>query len=138
MCGAHTWRREFAPNLFFAQTSIPGSSGESLDDIEANPLRYDLVRFQVDPGDVVIHHFRTVHGAGGNRSSHPRRTPSLRYSGDDMRYWHRLGTPDQPYQHHALREGDTLDSEAFPVVWPRPFPGFSLSDTYYSRRLSVP
>lgn len=131
--GSHRWGREFLPNMFFAHIGVPGSSGESLEEIEANPQLHDLVRFDVEPGDVVIHHFRTVHGAGGNRSSHTRRALSLRYAGDDMRYWRRPGTPDQPYQHHALQDGDPLDSEAFPVVWPRPFPGFSLSDAHYNR-----
>ncbi|MEI9888937.1 MAG: phytanoyl-CoA dioxygenase family protein [Rhizomicrobium sp.] len=135
--GSHRWGREFAPNMFFAQIGIPGSSGESLEAIEADPERHDLVRFEVEPGDIVIHHFRTVHGAGGNRSSHARRALSLRYAGDDMRYWRRPGTPEQPYQHHALRDGDPLDSEAFPVVWPRPFPGFSLADAYYNRLASA-
>ena len=50
-----------------------------------------------------------------------------------MHYHRRPGTPDQPYQHHALREGDPLDSEVFLVVWPKPFPGFSLADAYYDR-----
>lgn len=118
--GSHRWGREFAPNMFFAHVGIPGSSGESLEELEQNPERYDLIRFDVEPGDIVVHHFRTVHGSGGNRSAHPRRALSLRYAGDDMRYWRRPGTPDQPYQHHSLQDGDPLDSDAFPVVWPRP------------------
>jgi len=121
--GSHRWGREFLPNMFFAHVGIPGSTGESLEHIEADPDAFDLVRFDVAPGDVVVHHFRTVHGSGGNRSSHTRRALSLRYAGDDMRYWRRPGTPDQPYQRHALQEGDPLDSAAFPVVWPRPLPG---------------
>ncbi len=131
--GSHRWGREFMPNMFFAHVGIPGSAGESLEAIEANPQDYDLVRFAVEPGDIVIHHFRTVHGAGGNRSAHTRRALSLRYAGDDMRYWRRPGTPEQPYQRHALQDGDALDSEAFPMVWPRPFPGFSLADAHYDR-----
>lgn len=128
--GSHRWGREFAPNMFFAQIGIPGSAGESLVELEADPGRYDLVQFAVEPGDVVIHHFRTVHGAGGNRSARPRRALSLRYAGEDMCYFARPGTPEQPYQRHALEDGDPLDSEVFPVVWPKPYPGFSLADAY--------
>ena len=135
--GSHRWGREFAPNMFFAHIGIPGSSGESLEEIEANPQRYDLVRFDTKPGDIVIHHFRTVHGAGGNRSSHTRRALSLRYAGDDMRYWGRPGTPDQPYQHHSLQDGDLLDSEAFPVVWPQPSPGSSLAENLNNNSASA-
>ena len=135
--GSHRWGRKFVPNMFFAHVGIPGSSGESLAEIEAHPERYDLVRFDVEPGDIVVHHFRTVHGAGGNRSNHSRRALSLRYAGDDMRYYRRPGTPEQPYQEHLLAEGDPLDSEVFPVVWPKPFPGFSLTDAYYDRLASA-
>jgi ectoine hydroxylase-related dioxygenase (phytanoyl-CoA dioxygenase family) len=131
--GSHRWGRQFAPNFFFAHVEIPGSSGESLEEVEAHPENYELLRFEVEPGDIVVHHFRTVHGARGNCSNHPRRALSLRYGGEDMHYHRRPGTPDQPYQHHALREGDPLDSEVFPVVWPKPFPGFSLADAYYDR-----
>jgi ectoine hydroxylase-related dioxygenase (phytanoyl-CoA dioxygenase family) len=129
--GSHLWGREFMPNMFFAHIGVPGSTGESLEQVEADPQRYDLVQFAVEPGDVVVHHFRTVHGSGGNLSERPRRALSVRYAGDDMRYWRRPGTPDQPYHTHALRDGDRLDCEDFPVVWPRAFPGFSLADAYY-------
>ncbi len=131
--GSHLWDREFLPNVFLAHVSLPGGEGESLEDIEAHPERYDLIRFDVQPGDIVVHHFRTVHGAGGNGCNHPRRAISLRYTGEDMRYYLRPGAPEQPYQTHTLAEGEVLDSEAFPVVWPKPFPGFSLSQAHYNR-----
>jgi len=131
--GSHRAGREYRPNMFFAHVGVPGSSGESLQPVDDNPQRYDLIDFDLNPGDVVVHHFRTVHGSGGNRSNRPRRALSLRYGGDDMRYWRRPGTPDQPHHSHALRDGDRLDCEDFPVVWPRAFPGFSLATAYYDR-----
>lgn len=131
--GSHLWGREFLPNVFMAHVSLPGGEGESLEDVETHPEKYDLVRFDVQPGDAVVHHFRTVHGAGGNHSTHPRRALSVRYAGEDMRYHARPGAPVQPYHTHHLSEGEPLDSETFPVVWPRPFPGFSLAGAYYDR-----
>jgi ectoine hydroxylase-related dioxygenase (phytanoyl-CoA dioxygenase family) len=131
--GSHLWGRKFLPNVFMAHVSLPGGVGESLEAIEAHPENHDLVQFDVQPGDIVVHHFRTVHGAGGNHSDHPRRALSLRYAGEDMRYHNRPGAPAQPYQTHALVEGAPLDSEAFPVVWPKPFPDFSLAKAHYDR-----
>ena len=128
--GSHKWGREFKPNLFLAQTPFPGSEGDDLPDIEGHLSDYDIVRFETKPGDIIVHHFRTVHGAGGNGSSRPRRAASLRYSGEDMRYFRRPGAPPQPYHDHTLEDGDVLDSLCFPVVWPRPFPGFRLSPVY--------
>jgi N-acyl-L-homoserine lactone synthetase/ectoine hydroxylase-related dioxygenase (phytanoyl-CoA dioxygenase family) len=130
LAGSHKWDKEFAPNVFLSQTKLPGSVGEALDQIEAETEKYDVRSFDVLPGDIIIHHFRTVHGAGGNLSNRPRRALSLRYVGDDMLYYSRPGAPPPVDQHHALKEGDILDSPDFPVVWPRPFPGFQLSSIY--------
>lgn len=131
--GSHLWERKFVPNVFLAHVSLPGGEGESLEEIENHPERFDLIRFDVQPGDIVVHHFRTIHGAGGNGSNHTRRALSLRYAGEDMRYHLRPGAPEQPYHSHRLSEGDALDSEDFPVVWPKPFPGFSLCKAHYDR-----
>jgi ectoine hydroxylase-related dioxygenase (phytanoyl-CoA dioxygenase family) len=135
--GSHRWGKEFLPNIFMAQVGMPGGKGASLEDIENNPEKFDLIRYDTKPGDIIIHHFLTVHGAGGNHSSHPRRALSVRYAGEDMVYYSRPGAPEQPYQHHRLSEGDPLDSEEYPVVWPRPFPGFKLAGLY-ERHSSVP
>lgn len=128
--GSHLWGREFKANVFLAQTAFPGSEGEDLPDIEGHLEDYELARFETQPGDIIIHHFRTVHGAGGNRSTRQRRAISLRYSGEDMRYHNRPGAPPQPYHDHALEEGDPLDSKDFPVVWPKPWQGYALAPAY--------
>jgi ectoine hydroxylase-related dioxygenase (phytanoyl-CoA dioxygenase family) len=130
VAGSHKWDKEFAPNVFLSQTKLPGSVGEALDQIESEQENYDVRSFDVLPGDVIIHHFRTVHGAGGNLSNRPRRALSLRYVGDDMHYYSRPGAPPPVDKQHVLKEGDPLDCPDFPVVWPRPFPGFQISSIY--------
>lgn len=131
VAGSHLWNKLFKPNVFMARTPFPGAEGELLPDIEADISAYDLVQFEVEPGDIIVHHFRTVHGAGGNlRADRPRRALSLRYCGDDMRYHERPGTAPQPHHYHELSEGDPLDCAQFPLVWPRPFPGFALAPYY--------
>ncbi len=130
LAGSHKWDKEFAPNVFLSQTRLPGSIGEALDQIEAEQDKYDMRSFDVLPGDIIIHHFRTVHGAGGNLTDRPRRALSLRYVGDDMSYYTRPGAPPAVDKSHVLKEGDPLDCPDFPVVWPRPFPGFQLSSIY--------
>jgi hypothetical protein len=63
-----------------------------LPDIEANEADYDLVYFDAEPGDVIIHHPRTVHGSRGNVSAGQRRlAASIRYCGEDVR-WQRKAT----------------------------------------------
>jgi ectoine hydroxylase-related dioxygenase (phytanoyl-CoA dioxygenase family) len=125
--GSHRWNVEFQANVFLAHIGFPGSVGADLSAVEDHPEQFDIVSFETKPGDVIVHHFRTVHGAGGNSSARPRRALSLRYCGDDIRFKTRPGAPRQPYHDHTLEDGHRLDSRQFPVVWPRPYPGFQLA-----------
>lgn len=128
--GSHKWGKEYKTNPFLVQTSFPDAVGEDLPEIRGHEDEFDIMRFETQPGDVIIHHFRTVHGAAGNHSARPRRAASLRYIGEDMRFHKRPGAPPQPYHDHDLNEGDVLDSRSFPVVWPKPYPGFALTPLY--------
>ena len=129
--GSHKWDETYAPNVFISQTPIASSPEQRCPDIEANPHKYDIVSFNVRPGDVVIHHVMTVHGAGGNPSGRWRRAVSFRYCGDKIRYRDRKGAMQQVGVTHTLRDGDRLFASDYPIVWPKPWPGLSLADLYY-------
>jgi len=116
--GSHRWKRTFRPNLFVTTREIPGTEGETVPEIEADPDAYEILCFDVEPGDVAVHHARTIHGAFPNASGRRRRAVSVRYCGDDARYRIRPGAPTKP--HHALvRDGDPLGDPDCPQVWPR-------------------
>lgn len=118
--GSHRDRRLYQPNVFVAQTPLPGAQGEPLPDIEGHMADYDIVHFDVEPGDVIVHHYRTIHGAGGNNSRYQvRRAASLRYCGDDVRFKTRPWAPKQLHHTQRLKDGDTLDGPDFPLVWSR-------------------
>lgn len=97
----------------------------TLADIRDHPERYDFTNWNVDPGDVLIHHMHTIHGAPGNRSqTQRRRAVAFRFFGDDARWDDtrphflrlvRRLAPDFPYP--DLRNGDPMDTPIFPVVW---------------------
>lgn len=115
--GSHSDGTLYSPNVFVSQTALPGSEGVQVPDIDANPQGYDLVHFDAEPGDIIVHHYRTVHGAGGNTSRYQvRRALSVRYTGDDIRFTNRPWAPPQPHHSHNLKEGDPLDASDFPVV----------------------
>ena len=128
--GSHLWGDVFAPNVFVTQTPIKSSPEQRCPDIEANRSDYDIVTFDVVPGDVIVHHVRTVHGAGGNGSDRWRRAMSFRYTGADVRYKNRQGAIPQVGMTHDLQDGDPLFSKDYPLVYPRPWPDFSLADAY--------
>lgn len=128
--GSHLWGRTFAPNVFISQTPFASSPEPRCPDIESAPHQYDIISFDVEPGDVLIHHVKTVHGAGGNRSDRWRRAMSFRYCGDQVRYLDRQGAIPQVGVTHALKDGDRLFSADYPVVWPKPWPELNLAALY--------
>jgi ectoine hydroxylase-related dioxygenase (phytanoyl-CoA dioxygenase family) len=117
--GSHTWGKAFRPNLFVSDDPIPGTEGDAVPDVDALAARGDveILCFDLGPGDLTVHHARTLHAAGANTSAATRRRAlSVRYCGDDARYRLRAGMP--PKAHHAdLRDGDVLGGPESPVVW---------------------
>jgi hypothetical protein len=119
--GSHKTGTLYRPNVFVSQTALPGSEGATLPDIEGNPEAHDLVHFNVEPGDIIVHHYKTIHGSGGNLSRYqPRRALTIRYCGDDIRFKARPGVPRQLKQTTPVIDGAPLDGVDFPVVWRLP------------------
>ena len=114
--GSHRWDIH-AANVFTSQTPIPGSMLERLPDIEHNEDKYDVVYYPSKPGDAIIHHVRTVHGSTSNTGTRDRRAFALRYLGDDVRYLEREGAATDSQKSAALKNGDLMDSEEFPLIW---------------------
>jgi ectoine hydroxylase-related dioxygenase (phytanoyl-CoA dioxygenase family) len=91
-----------------------------LPDIEGNEGDYDIVTYPSRPGDVIVHHSNLIHGSRPNYlTDRTRRAVSFRYAGDDVTYHFHKSAPPQPHQKHALKDGDILDCDQFPVVWRR-------------------
>lgn len=131
--GSHRWGETYAPNVFISQTPFSSSPEKRCPDIESAMEDYDIVSFDVEPGDVIIHHVKTVHGAGGNPSDRWRRAVSFRYCGDQVRYLDRQGAIPQVGVARDLANGDRLFSPDYPVVWPKPWPGLNLAGLYAPR-----
>lgn len=129
--GSHKWGQEFAPSVFVSQTPLPESPYQRLPDIECHREDFDIRTISAKPGDVIVHHVLTVHGAKGNCSSNAlRRGISFRYCGDDVRYYDKPGAMKQPWVNALLKDGDILYARDYPRVWPRPFPEAQLSKLY--------
>lgn len=117
--GSHLDDTRWRPNLFVTRDPIPGTEGADVPDFHADPGDADIVWIDAAPGDVIVHHARTIHGAGPNRSpTTPRRAVSVRYCGDGVTFRRRAVTP-KPH-HEAMADGDPVGPPAFPQAWPRP------------------
>ncbi len=55
-----------------------------LPDIQAEREAFDILAWDVDPGDVIVFHLGTLHGGAGTSPGLRRRTVSLRFLGPDV------------------------------------------------------
>ncbi len=125
--GSHLWGRTFKPSDFVTDTgTFPEVEGVDLSGLEelgpVNADTHDLVFFDAGPGDVIVHHWATVHGSAGNVSAtRRRRAASVRYAPDGCVFYRRPSSPEPFRNTLDLVDGDALEkSDRFPVVWPRP------------------
>jgi ectoine hydroxylase-related dioxygenase (phytanoyl-CoA dioxygenase family) len=100
VAGTHTDRRED-----FSAPDEPSSS-------------HQVLAFGAEPGDVIIFHPWALHSGYGAMPDQPRRTFTIRFLGDDIRW-----RPTPSYYHGwmadtGLREGDALDHPGFPLLRP--------------------
>jgi ectoine hydroxylase-related dioxygenase (phytanoyl-CoA dioxygenase family) len=120
LAGSHRWGAEYHPEKFgdvgSEEVDLP-----RVPDIDAQRARLAVEHFDIEPGDCVVHHGLTIHGAPGNQSENRRRAVVTRWLGDDVRY---LGGPlasRHPYD-SGLTPGERPACELFPLVWVRPAP----------------
>ncbi len=119
VAGSHRWGRLFYPKLFDdgSDYDYEGGGYESLPDFDARRQDHQLLSWDLAPGDAVVFHFLTLHGAPGNQRGERRRAFSTRWLGDDARYVERPGTTSPPYPGIGLRSGERMREDWFPVVW---------------------
>ncbi len=120
---SHLWGRWFLPRKFSGvDYDHDDDDLETVPDIDNHRQDYDIRRWALEPGDAIAFHFLTVHGAPSNLSStHRRRGFVARFLGDDSVYARRSGeiSPPFPGLEQRLKPGDKLDTEEFPLVFPR-------------------
>ena len=115
--GSHKWNKMFQPVSF---TSARRASADDFDgpapDIDGHREDYEIVTYELEPGDLTVHHGLTLHGAPGNSSGTAwRRGLSLRYTGDDVTFIERSWHPTTIDT--GLKPGEPIDCDMFPVIW---------------------
>lgn len=123
ICGSHSWNRSFLPTKFSGVSyDRPGENYEKLPDIDAHRDDYNILSWELEPGDAIAFHFMTVHGAPENLSPHRRRAFSARLLGDDAVYAIRSGemSPPFPGLEQRLKAGEAMDATEFPEIYTSP------------------
>jgi ectoine hydroxylase-related dioxygenase (phytanoyl-CoA dioxygenase family) len=96
---------------------FPEGSLEELPDVEGNRDAFEILGWELEPGDAVYFHMLTLHAAGG--ATRRRRALSVRFLGEDVTHAPRpwKTSPDFPGLVDELPAGAPMEHPLFPVVW---------------------
>jgi ectoine hydroxylase-related dioxygenase (phytanoyl-CoA dioxygenase family) len=117
--GSHLSENRYRPQSFSGggDASYVESDLLAMPDIDAAIPLEDIVCYDMEPGDCLVHHQNTIHGAKGNVSAGTRRRGyATRWTGEDVVWDPRPGTADI-IADPGIEPGSPMDSELFPVVW---------------------
>jgi ectoine hydroxylase-related dioxygenase (phytanoyl-CoA dioxygenase family) len=129
--GSHRWGRMFEP-VSFSQENVPrdkrvGSAGyERIVDPDVVVKENEILSWELDPGDVLVHHPLTLHFATPNLTANEnRRAIALRYVGPNSRFIDRPGNfmrtsnPSPFWPTGPIISGAAVDGPDYPLVWRR-------------------
>ena len=122
--GSHRWNAYYAPESFDGQGGwTEDFDGEPMPDIEASRSRagcpYEIVGFNVEPGDAVFFSAWIIHGAPPNSGEGRRVALSTRWLGDDATWFPHPGCDPTVTQADttAVPGQYPADNERFPLVY---------------------
>ena len=121
--GSHRWNAYYAPESFDGQGGwTEDFDGDPMPDIEAARDQagcpYDIVGFDVEPGDAIFFSAWIIHGAPPNRGAGRRVALSTRWLGDDATWFPHPGCDPTVTQDDttAVPGEYPADDERFPLV----------------------
>lgn len=129
--GSHRWDKHYRPFLgegvdFEQMNRLWDGFGDHaagltdvIEDFEDHPERYDVVGFDVAPGDALLFDYRILHRSRGNSSGRRRVAVSWRWLGDSA-VWAPIHGADPviSQEHTTLQPGERItDDAAFPLVY---------------------
>jgi ectoine hydroxylase-related dioxygenase (phytanoyl-CoA dioxygenase family) len=116
--GSHGWG-EHNPQHFLDASPYAGTGLAALPDIEADRAAYDIVSFDLEPGDALIFHAAIVHGAPPAGPGGRRRAWSTRWLGDDAVFADKPGERAFPADESGLMNGRPYAGPDYPVIFER-------------------
>ena len=131
--GSHRWEKTFRRHNFAEDNpdgdgtvfTVEAAAGhEEFPDVDARREELGVVSWSLQPGDCTVHNPRIIHGGGGRlKAGRDLKIFNTQWMGDDyvVRYRESGLDPDlrEEMQAAGLRDGDSVDCDFFPRVWPR-------------------
>jgi len=126
--GSHLWDRLFMRVRFrdghegSGEQVVNGRTYHTPPDVAAEPEKYDLLQWDLDLGDAIYFDMRTLHGALSSVTpSETVRRFTLRMTAPDgvIRYRGDWAAGERAqFEAAGYRDGDPIDGEFFPRLWP--------------------
>ena len=106
------------------QVDFSDIAEQKFPDINADPERFGVVSWDVEPGDCVVFNGRTMHGGSGKLDGDcDLRVFTTKLVGDDVRFIFRDCGMDPDHSsdmiEKGLKPGDRPDTDLYPRVWTR-------------------
>ncbi len=115
--GSHKWKDQFLPTKFIGKDyDLKDKEFKKIPEIDKNKNKYNIISWNLEPGDAIAFNFSTIHGAPGNNTNKRRRAFSARFTGDDATFAKRKGEISPPFPEVKLKHGEKLDCETFPII----------------------
>ena len=127
--GSHLWKQKYRQENFGALTKdtrdqvvFRDDDSVPFPDVENNRDEFDIVSWDMEPGDCVAFNARIIHGGSGNLSEgRDLKVFNTQWLGDDVRVKFREEgmDPDQTkiMGEYGLKPGDRPGTELYPQVW---------------------
>lgn len=116
--GSHKWPQRFKALSPDYVAAIIDEEMDDIPDINANLDKYELLHWDMEPGDFLAFHPLTLHGSYGNLSrTRRRRALALRWTGDDVTYQPTAKRMPVHFRHDS-QIGGPLRGGAFPIILP--------------------
>lgn len=120
--GSHRWKKSYRPTEFTTRSLGQERTGfeslEMLPDIENNRHEYDIVGWDLKPGDGIAFDGSAIHSSSSNTSGHRRHAFIVRYALHGARYLPKGGNEYPKFPNCGLFEAEPLEGPSFPAAWP--------------------
>lgn len=126
--GSHLWDQNFRQPNFGAMTGdardqvVFSDETVPIPDIESNRSEFEILSWDMEPGDVLCFNGRAVHGGSGNLpDDRELKVFNTKWLGDDVRVKFRECGMDPDHSdvmtEVGLKPGDRLGTDLYPEVW---------------------
>ena len=120
VAGSHNSGMLYYPRLFVNHQNYADNhvGFQTIPDIDAQRDQLNILSWELELGDCIVFHMRTIHGAPSTVGLKSRRRGfSTRWLGDDARFAVRPWKPSPPFEEVQLNSGDAMVHESFPIAW---------------------